>query len=165
MGLLDNLFSLKENIQDTKSTDNIKLVNAVQKIDKAEGGVFVNIYNDLGTYIENAGIHENDLRKMAYAYARRAAAAGLCAQGIWGEQEYSYSLTLFQSMQQLTGQSIAFQEEAYVQAIELIQSYDSRLNKELISGIVSMIGNDASLAQKNGMFFSVDELLNMFNKN
>jgi len=163
MGFLDNLFSSS---QSNKKSEKLRLIECVKKNDFSDGGVFVNLYNDLGTYIESAGEHEDSLRKMAYAYARRCAGAGLCAQGIWGEEELSYNLKIFHSFQQLTGQTVEFQETAAAQSIELIESYDSRLKKELVHGIVSMIenSNNPSLAKENGRILTVDELIEMFKK-
>jgi hypothetical protein len=163
MGFLDNIFKPNKS---TLRKDNSRLVECVQKIDQSDGGVFVNLYNDLGIYIERVGLDEDNLRKMAYAYARRATGAGLCAQGIWGEKELSYNLKIFNASQQITGKSIEFQEAAYEQAIELILSYDARLNKEMMSGIVHLMesSDNPSQAQNSSRIFTIDELLDMFNK-
>ncbi len=107
MGLLDSLFQSK-----TTSSDNKRLVHCVEKIDDNDYGVFVNIMNDLGSYVERVGSKEDKLRQMAYAYARRMAAAGLCAQGIWGQEEFDYTYNLFKTFQLSTGQTVEFQEKA-----------------------------------------------------
>lgn len=163
MGFLDNIFKPNKS---TLRKDNSRLVECVQKIDQSDGGVFVNIYNDLGVYIERVGLDEDNLKRMASAYARRAAGAGLCAQGIWGAEELSYVLTIFHASQQTTGQSIEFQAEAYEQAIELIQSYDAKLNKEVMSSIVHLMesSENPSQVQESGRILTVDKLLEMFNK-
>lgn len=158
MGLLDSLFtsSKKENKEDKK------LLDCVKKIENSEYGIFVNIMNDLGNYIEEVGKEENPLRLMAYAYARRITAACLCAQGIWGQEEYDYTYNLFLSFQQTTGQTIEFQEDAAAQASELIISYDSRFNKDILMKITSVMTEDASRAITNNKSFSVDDLLELF---
>ncbi len=159
MGLLDSLFQSK-----TTSSDNKRLVHCVEKIDDNDYGVFVNIMNDLGSYVERVGSKEDKLRQMAYAYARRMAAAGLCAQGIWGQEEFDYTYNLFKTFQLSTGQTVEFQEKASEQAIELIESYDSRLTQEIQAVITSMIMQDASRAKNIGKIFSVDELLDIIRK-
>lgn len=161
MKFLDSLFKSK-----TGSTydNDSRLIECVEKVDQSENDVFVNIMNDLGTYIERVGEDEDNLRKMAYAYARRIAAAGLCAQGVWGQEEYDYTYTLFQSFQQMTGHSVEFQEKASEQATEFIQSYDSRLNKKFLMSLVAIVTNDASLAKRKGIYYNVDDLLGIFQK-
>jgi len=126
MGIFRNLF-------DNKNDDSARLITTVKKIDNGEDGLFAKIQNDLGSYIAEFGENENNLRKMAYAYARRAAAAGLYLQGIWGRKEYAYTFTMFKKFQQATGNTKEFQNEAGQQAAELLESYDSRLTHELIS--------------------------------
>lgn len=157
MGFLDNLFS-----SGTKSLNEKRLIECVDKIDKQDS-VFVNVMNDLGSYVERVGDNDTNMRKMAYAYARRIAAAGLCAQGIWGQEEYDYILTLFHSFQQMTEHSVEFQEKAAAQAVEYIQSYDMRLNRHILMSIVTLMSQDASRAKNNGKVFSVDEIIKMFN--
>ncbi len=168
MGLLDSLFSSQ-----TKKSNEKKLVDCVEKIDDSDYGVFVNVMNDLGSYVDKVGNNDTNMRKMAYAYARRAAAAGLCAQGIWGQEEFDYIYTFFQSLQQNTANemqqskyedTIKFQEEAAAQAIELIESYDTRLTKDLQMLITAMMMDDASKAKNTGADFSVDEIIEMFQK-
>ena len=44
--------------------------------------------DDLGEYTKKAEFNDSKMRQMAYAYARRTAAAGLCAQGVWGQEEF-----------------------------------------------------------------------------
>lgn len=158
MGFLDSLFS-----SEAKSSNEKRLVDCVKKIDDSDIGVFANVMNDLGSYVDKVGNNDTNIRKMAYAYARRIAAAGLCAQGVWGQEEYDYTLTLFHSFQQTTEHSVEFQEKAAAQAAEYIQSYDSRLNKKLLMSLVVVASSDASKAKTNGKFFSVDKLIEMFN--
>lgn len=158
MGFLDKLFKANNGSSD----DNTRLVHCIDKLDKQEN-IFVNVMNDLGTYIERVGNNETNLRKMAYAYARRIAAAGLCAQGTWGQDEYDYTFKLFQSFQQLTEHSVEFQEKAAEQAVELIQSYDARFNKKILMNLVAVMSKDASLAKSSGAFYDVDDLLRIFN--
>jgi len=161
MKFLDSLFK-----SDTGSAyeNDSRLIHCVEKLNDSEDGVFVNIMNDLGTYIDRVGTDEEKLRQMAYAYARRMVAAGLCAQGIWGQEEFDYTYNLFKAFQQSTGQTVEFQEKAAAQAIELIESYDPRLTKELQMALTSLMMHDASQAKKSGTYFSVDNLLEIIQK-
>ena len=109
MGFLDSLFTSETN--DTFKTEK-KLVDCVDKVEDSEYGLFVNIMNDLGSYIDKVGEDEDKLRMMAYAYARRFAAAGLCAQGAWDREAFDYTYNLFKSFQINTGQSVEFQKNA-----------------------------------------------------
>ena len=132
MGIFNSLLGKKK-------ADNVRLITLVKKTDDSEHGVFVKIQNDIGAYIAEAGESENNLRKMAYAYARRASAAGLYLQGIWERKDYAYSFTMFKNFQQVTEQTTEFQNEAAQQAAELLKSYDSRLTLELISLMITMV--------------------------
>jgi len=165
MGFLDNLFTSKTNNNEKR------LVDCVEKIENSEYGVFVNIMNDLGKYIEKIGENDSQMSKMAYAYARRMAAAGLCAQGIWGQEEFNYTNTVFQSFQQSTAynmnqleyqDTIKFQEEAAEQATELIQSYDSRFDKKTLMTMTTVMMRDASRAKNSGKIFTINDLLVFF---
>jgi len=132
MGIFNNLLG-------NKKDDSVKLVTVVKKIDNGEHGVFAKIQNDLGSYIAEVGENEKNLRKMAYAYARRASAAGLYLQGIWERKDYAYTFTMFKKFQQVTEQSVEFQNEAAQQSAELLESYDPRLTRELISIMIAIV--------------------------
>ena len=159
MGFLDNLF-----IAETKNTNEKKLVDVVEKIDSGENGLFVSAMNDLGSYIDKVGETDSNMRKMAYAYARRTAAAGLCAQGIWGQEEFDYTYNIFKSFQQMTEQTVEFQELAGAQALEFIASYDPHFKKELQHAIVAMMMQDASKAKNLGIIYTIDQLLDILKK-
>ena len=132
MGIFRNLLG-------DKKDDSVRLTEVVKKIDNGEHGVFARIQNDLGSYIAEVGEDERNLRKMAYAYARRASAAGLYLQGIWERKEYAYSFTIFKKFQQVTEQTKEFQNEAAQQSAELLESYDPRLTHEFIAMMVSLV--------------------------
>ena len=157
MGFLDKLFKANNGSSDK----NTRLAHCVDKLDKQEN-IFVNVMNDLGSYVEQVGENDTNLRKMAYAYARRIAAAGLCAQGIWGQEEYDYILTIFHSFQQMTEHTVEFQEKASAQAVEYIQSYDARLDKKFLLSLVAVASSDASKAKNCGTIFSVEDLIRAF---
>lgn len=169
MGFLDNLFISEEK----ESTGEKRLVDCVDKITNSDFGLFANIMDDLGAYINKVGNNEEPSRMMAYAYARRVAAAGLCAQGIWGQEEYDYTYNFFLSIQQNVAQqlgqlnyesTIKFQEDAAEQASELIMSYDSRFTREITMKIATVITEDASKAKSTGEFFNIDEIVDIFRK-
>lgn len=163
--MLDSLFN-----SDTKDIDrnDIKLVDCVEKIDTTEDCIFCNIMNDLGSYIDRVGLEEDDVRKMAYAYTRRTAAAGLCAQGLWGEEEFQHSLDMFYSFQQTTGPKIGtdveFQKRAAEQSLALFLSYDSRLVKKFLYPMTEVVMKDASRMKNTGQIIFIEKLIEIFNK-
>ena len=162
MGFLDDLFSEEKQERESEK----RLVDCLEKLDvlqNPDSGVFANLMNDLGTYIERVGLGEDKLRMMSYAYARRSAAAGLCAQGAWGQEEMEYQQKMFLSMQQSTGQTVEFQKLASYQAMELMQSYDPRFNQSLVSSIVSLMLSDTiELPKDAGIFRTYDEVIELF---
>lgn len=158
MGMLDNLFTVKATINENDQ----RLIDLVEKIDTTDS-VFANIMNDLGSYIDKVGEDEDKLRMMAYAYARRFAAAGLCAQGAWDRDAFDYTYNLFKSFQMNTGQSVEFQKKAAAQAMELIKSYDSRMDEEIHSALVNVfICDSVKIPKEQGVFFSVDQVVDQF---
>lgn len=106
----------------------MRLIDVVSKTHHLPAGTFANISDDLGAAI---GPHLPPLVQMAYAYARRTVAAGLLFQGVFSLADYQYIYTIFQGFQLKTGHTVEFQEAAAAQSIELLQSYDPRLTKEL----------------------------------
>lgn len=162
MGLLNDLFKSNSQAMDTNTK---KLVDCVTKVDDGTHGVFVSIMNDLENYTNSVEDNDSNARKMAYAYARRISAAGLCAQGIWGKDEYDYIMNIFLSYQISTEQSVEFQEEAGEQAFELVQSYDSRLVKDLLVALMEIISEDPSKTKKADMILEYENLINSFYAN
>lgn len=114
-----------------------RLIDAVCKTHNLACGIFGNISDDLGAL----NIPElSPLVRMAYAYARRFAAAGLYVQGVFSHEQYMYICTVFFSYQVTTakdaclrpGEDVPFQEEALKQAAELLITYDHRFNISFI---------------------------------
>lgn len=142
-----------------------KLIDVVKKDDESNLGVFARVYNDLGHYADNVDWdEENPKRKMAYAYARRIAAAGLVLQGIWTKKEYDYNKNMLLSYQHTTGQSKGFQDEAGEQARELMRSYDSKITDVAIYNMISLMEtNGIPLAHESGKLLSSDELIAQMN--
>lgn len=91
------------------------------------GFVFVNVTNDLGAAAERIMGSTNHI-KMAYGYARRAAAAALHIQGIIDEDGFQHVCGIFKSLQALTEHSVEFQEAAGAEATKFIQSYNSSVS-------------------------------------
>lgn len=138
----------------------LKLIDVVKKINDLDEGVFANINNDL-----NESINENHdiMILMAYGYARRTVAAALYLQGIFSRENYLQASNIFKSLQIQTGQSVEFQENAATQAIELLQSYDFRINKNFISQITVIVElNQVESAYDNNMYFTDDQIFNFF---
>ncbi len=138
----------------------IRLIDLVVKKYDLEEGIFANINNDLNDAIsENTDI----LLKMAYGYARRVASAGLFLQGVFNRENYDHAVNIFKSLQLQTGQSIEFQEEAYSQAIELLQRYDNRFNKVFNSQIISTIElNQVESAYEYDKYFTDEQIFDYF---
>lgn len=156
-------------LADSRNNGDIELVSVVKKLDRGDDGVFARIQNDLAAYIEEAGESEDSLRLMAYAYARRAAGAGLFLQNIWGRDEYTHTFKMFNGLQSITQQrknivsgtqqGIAFQNKAAKQAIELLKSYNPRLTHELVYCMVSVV--ETGDVPNLGMVVSDDFVLGM----
>lgn len=131
----------------SRQNDAKRLVDVVIKSNALNEGTFGNISNDLGDSVANLN---TKLLKMAYAYARRSAAAGLFLQGVFDRNAFNYVQQIFESFQITTNHSRKFQEEAAAQALELMQSYDSRLTNEVVSFITTMAVNNLTPEQYNG---------------
>lgn len=77
-----------------------RLVDVVVRSNNLAEGTFGNISNDLGDSIEN---YTTPMLQMAYAYARRSAAAGLFLQGIFSRNMFDHVQQVFQAFQLNTG--------------------------------------------------------------
>lgn len=148
--------------------EDMRLIDVVEKRENHEWGVFANIMNDLGEYSKEYGSydqHNNILRFMAYAYARRTAAAGLFLQGYWSREYYDHASNFFKSAQLLTGQSVEFQENAAKQSMEFLLSYDQRLNKNLVGSITAAVElNQVVSIFETGKRFSDEQIFEIFSK-
>ncbi len=139
----------------------LRLIDVVKKNNNLPEGIFSNINNDLNDSIT---MDHDIMILMAYGYARRTVAAGLFLQGIFNRENYEQASNIFKSLQLKTGQSVEFQEEASIQASELLFSYDKRIDKDFIAkttGIVEL--NQAMSAYENNVFYSDEQILEMFN--
>lgn len=117
------------------NTNNSKrLIHYVNKTHNLQCGIFGNISDDLGDTIKRDDL--TPLVKIAYAYARRAVAAGLLYQGIFSLSEFKHVYDVFKAYQIDTGHTVEFQEAACDQAVELLMSYDKRLNKQFQTYII-----------------------------
>lgn len=138
----------------------LRLIDVVKKNNNLPEGIFSNINNDLNDSIT---MDHDIMILMAYGYARRTVAAGLFLQGIFNRENYEQASNIFKSLQLKTGQSVEFQEEASIQASELLFSYDKRIDKDFIAkttGIVEL--NQAMSAYENNVFYSDEQILEMF---
>ena len=141
--------------------EKVRLVDIVKKNNDLPEGIFSNINNDLN---DSISMDHDIMILMAYGYARRTVAAGLFLQGIFNREYYEQASNIFKSLQLKTGQSVEFQEEASTQASELLFSYDKRIDKDFIAkttGIVEL--NQAMSAYENNVFYSDEQILEMFN--
>ncbi|ADD67478.1 hypothetical protein Dacet_0692 [Denitrovibrio acetiphilus DSM 12809] len=140
--------------------NNFKLINIVNKSNFLDEGIFANINNDLNNSINQ----DCDVMiLMAYGYARRTVSAGLYLQRIFNFEEYQHSKMVFISLQRQTGQTVEFQEEAASQAVELLQSYDNRLNRQTVSALISSIElNQVSDITCSNGFIEYEDILQMY---
>jgi hypothetical protein len=143
-----------------------RLVEYVSKEENSPLGLFVNIMNDLANYSESC---DGDPPKvqMAYAYARRCAAAGLYIQGVLDRREYAYQEQTFRNFQQKLAleneecQSKEFQIASGDEAIRFLKSYDNRLTSntvsQMVGAVLSIVPNEEILCPKdNGMLITPD---------
>ena len=114
----------------------VSLIDVVKKTNNTGLGFFADINQDLGASIT---MQHTPIVRMAYAYARRVAAGGLCLQGIFTYDQFLYVVQMFKMSQQITGHTVMFQEEACNQAVELLQSYDRRLDRLFANRLISLL--------------------------
>jgi hypothetical protein len=134
---------------DKLDSDRSRLVDLVAKNENSIHGIFVNINNDLGDFIE-ANEDCDDLLKMAYAYARRTAAAGMFIQGVIDREVYDYVSQNFKNFQLATDHTVEFQESACRQAEELIESYTDLFDKESLGVLVTLVERGLDNSFLNG---------------
>lgn len=150
MGILSRLFSKKKKEQ---------LVSVVEKKENSEHGNFVNIINDLSHYIDQVGDKGDPLTRMAYAYARRASAAGLYIQGFINKEEFEYQKMMFKGFQQTTGVSRQFQIDAHEQALDFIISYDNRLNRTFIHATMMLVEGGLDAPKDRGELYPYEQVM------
>lgn len=92
------------------------------------GFVFGDASNDLGEAVDTI-MKSSNLMKMAYGYARRAAAAALYIQGIFDEQQFEHVVAMFKSLQLQTEHSVEFQDAAGAEAASFLQSYHPSISR------------------------------------
>lgn len=150
MDLLSHFFSKKKNE---------KLVSVVVKRENSEHGNFVNIMNDLARYADEVGNKGEALTRMAYAYARRYAAAGLYIQGFYDKDEFEYLKFMFMAFQKTTGGSKQFQIDAHEQAIDFILSYDERLNRKFICAALTLVLGGLDAPKDRGELYPYEQVM------
>ena len=148
-------------------TKNINHTNTIDKKNKTlaeivgkkhqTGYVFGNIMNDLGSSVESIMEHSKQIQ-MAYAYARRSAAIALYLQGVIDIDAYDHNLAFFKAMQQNTGHTVEFQEQAFTDAVVYMQTYNPAITRLLIQYMASV----APTCTPPKVIFSDSELIEMF---
>jgi len=167
MAELNHLYTDK--IDSVSFNKDKKLVYVVEKKYNQPEGILAEINNDLCAFMTNNLMHSEDyedkLLVMAYGYARRFAAAGLFLQGIFNREGYKQAKKIFQALQVQTGHTIKFQEDAFSQALEYIQSYDNRINREFVSLIIGAAENEETVSIYDlGLKISFERLIEIFLK-
>ncbi len=139
---------------------NMRLIDVVKKTSNLDCGTFGNISDDLGNSVTDA---HSPMIRMAYGYARRVMAVALYLQGVFTFGEYTHVNDIFLDLQVLTDHSVPFQEIAYSQALELMQSYDSRFTRDIFSWMVLLVRNNSwKLGHKRQELSYEDFLHNLF---
>lgn len=117
----------------------LKLAEIVPKVTHTDY-VFNNIMGDLGHACEDIN-RSTPLMVMAYAYARRTAAAAMYIQGLYDRDAFAYVQSMFVNFQRNTDGSVEFQEAAAAESDEFMQTYSTQINGLLTNGII-MIARD-----------------------
>jgi len=123
----------------------IRLADLVPK-ESSTGFVFWDIHDDLGKAVEKIKDH-SPMMLMAYGYARRAAMAALYVQGVNQAEDYAYVQSIFKSIQQMTGQTVEFQERAFALSIDFLQTYQHLATAKFVKAVVS-IAKDYELPEQ-----------------
>ncbi len=162
--VVDNVMQIWKLGKYADDVDKLRLIYMVNKVFDLKEGVFANINNDLNECMTDKVTDKMII--MAYGYARRAAAAGLYLQGVFNKASYEQASRVFLELQLQTGQTVNFQEEAFAQALELLQSYDKNITKQIVSVLVATAENKETVsAQDRGISFTYEQLLSMFTAN
>lgn len=127
---------------------NATLIEVVKKQNNLPEGIFASIKRDLDESFLTICDPE-PLLVLAYTYACQAAAAGLCLQALYDQQLFGAFTEGARAIRQKTGRP-DLGEAARKQAIELLQSYDARLNAELVEFMLSMAGYKNAFRPKEG---------------
>jgi hypothetical protein len=123
-------------IEDEDCPDPITLASIVPKQCQTDY-VFGNIINDLGASVETIMQHSK-LIQMTYAYARRSAATVLYIQGVIDLNAYDHNLAFFKSMQLTTGHTVEFQEQAFSDAVDYMQTYSPAITRLFVQYAASI---------------------------
>ena len=138
-----------------------RLVSLIEKYSDSNKGVFFNIMEDIVEYQLFAD-EIPPLTEMAIAYTKRSCSAGMFTQGLHNYEIYEEARAEWLDTVKRTGQwnSKSFQSDAANQSFELIESYDIRLKKTLISTITTLVnaGKLISIADM-GIQISVEEVI------
>ena len=138
-----------------------RLKDVVERKWKTELGPFEDLNRDLGSFIEEHFEACEPVLKMAYAYARRTAAAGLFFQGIIQQNAVKHVQDIFEGLQRLTGQTISFQREAALQATEIVRSYVPGLTSDHEVVLLNYAREGVTaleLASNTALGFEIDDL-------
>lgn len=138
-GWEDILKQFSQFLHGDRDTNGLRLIDFIKRGNDISDVNFTNIYKDLS---EQVPVNGPPSLLMAHAYAMRTVAAGLFLQGIFDRDTYDNVSGMFKGMQLHTGKSVDFQESAAKEAYELLASYDSRLTKEVIIAMTSMVELD-----------------------
>lgn len=104
----------------------LSLMDVVKKVHQNEL-IFDCINGDLGAAADLIGKSTSRVL-MAYAYARRVAVSGLYLQGHFDKHAFDYVKSIFTTIQMQTDGSKEFQDIAFYDAIEYMQTYHPMIN-------------------------------------
>lgn len=144
------------------------LKDIVVKKNNLSEGIFADINNDLNETFTNLEYrieklsYQEKLNYMAYAYARRTAAAGLVLQGVFDLKDFKHAQKFFESIQIQTIHTKEFQENAANYANKYILSYDNRLNINFLKQILVTVykyPENFKVNKDNGIYYTYEEIL------
>ncbi len=149
------IFGFGKYDQNAGTSNDKRLVELVEYTCRCDSGEFDEINIDLESFMEINGETCSPMNKMAYGYARRAAAAGLFFQGRLKIGDVEYVQGIFLALQLQTGQTKEFQIEAANQSYELLTSYIPRATPEHQAELVKL-AMSGTTALKVAKEFSLD---------
>lgn len=153
-----------DNINFFKNKEKKRLIDVVERLNHQDHqlGPLEDLNRDLGYASEiNNAFMDEPLLMMAYAYARRTAAAGLFLQGHQSLDDYNYVQGMFEKVQMIIDDhsTIEFHTEAANQAEEILKKYYSKFTKVNIALLIFTASQGVGINQFQVNGYSVLYLL------
>lgn len=159
--------SIKRALGNKKSLTAQPLTDIVKKKSHTGLGAFVDLNNDLGLMIEEIS-NQAPAIMMPYFYARRAANAGMFAQGVIDKPAFDRVNDLFYGLMVQIGagltksEQVEFQEASLARALELLHKYMFGITKHSVALLVSAAVGGVSL--RDALLGGLDQEHEAFNE-